>query len=359
MPSPPTSRSTRGAPPTPASWRERAVEAATATDAAGRRVRGARGARPGRRRDRSRDEHPVVPAGGGPGRRPRPGRVGAAGTPRAGAPARGATATRSRSARSRDLAARTGALVTQAVMDLSLADLALAGFDREAACAARHGVRRGQPPLRPGHRARRPPVARRRPRPRGRRRGDGGVARATRWPATRTIRGSSATCTAACSRRARSWPTTSSRSASHLDTMMRVRRPGASRHLDLPRPRAVGDPPRDATTTTSARPPWRAASSGPTRMGMPTDRRSPPVGVEAVVRGRRGDHEAAAELVERGARHARRDRHRRRACGTPSRSWCRWRPSATAGAIRRPGCASRRRSSRPAATSAPPGGAEP
>jgi DNA-binding CsgD family transcriptional regulator len=36
----------------------------------------------------------------------------------------------------RDLAARSGALVTQAVMDLSLADIALAGFEREACLAA-------------------------------------------------------------------------------------------------------------------------------------------------------------------------------------------------------------------------------
>ncbi|MDP1818353.1 MAG: AAA family ATPase [Acidimicrobiales bacterium] len=36
----------------------------------------------------------------------------------------------------RDLAARTGALVTQAVMDLSLADVALAGFERDACLAA-------------------------------------------------------------------------------------------------------------------------------------------------------------------------------------------------------------------------------
>jgi DNA-binding CsgD family transcriptional regulator len=35
----------------------------------------------------------------------------------------------------RDLAARTGALVTQAVMDLSLADIAFAGFDRDACLA--------------------------------------------------------------------------------------------------------------------------------------------------------------------------------------------------------------------------------
>ena len=70
----------------------------------------------------------------------------------------------------RDLAARYGAHVTVAVMDLNLADVALSNFDRDDCLTVGDGLRRGEPTLRAGDRARRQPVARRRTRAGGRRR---------------------------------------------------------------------------------------------------------------------------------------------------------------------------------------------
>ena len=52
------------------------------------------------------------------------------------------------------------------------------------------------------------------------------------------------------------------------------------------------------------------------RDGHAHHRRSPRSAVEAVVRGRQGDHERGRRPRRAGAHHARRDRHRRRASGT-------------------------------------------
>ena len=145
----------------------------------------------------------------------------------------------------------------------------------------------------------------------------------------------------------------------HLDSMMvHVDRapPGC---LGLPRAVGCGRPCTRRTTTTSARRRWPSCQEWAAALGMPTTDRRRPSAVEAVVRGRHGDHEAAADLVEQVR--ITRDEISIGA-GDPalaSRSWCRWRRSATGGAIPRPGCGSPRRSSRPGATSAPPAGAGP
>ena len=254
----------------------------------------------------------------------------------------------------RDLAARTGALVTQAVMDLSLADLALAAFDRDGVPGRRHVVRRGEPPLRARHRAGRPPVAGRRPRAGRRRRGDGGIAgrRAGPRPRRPTDPGRPPRPGARDPRVRRRRPRVAPGPPRRDDG---ARRPRAPRRVGLPGPRAVGDPAHDRR-----RRPRRVGAGG-----LPGVGRRDGHAHHRPRRPRRGGGGAGpARRHERGRRSRRAGAASRATrspsgpgSGTASRSWCRWRPSATAGATPPPGCGSPRRSSRPGATSAPPGAA--
>ena len=322
---------------------------------AGGRLRGARGARPAS----PTSPNPAPASGGSSGPPTSPPPTGwPAGTCEPSTSSRsrrGATATASRSRDTRDLAARTGALVTVAVMDLSLADIALAGVrprrlpGRRRPRASTPAAATAWPPSRSptsGSPAATPSPATTSP---WRRRSP------TRWPATPTTRGSSATCTAGCS-------STRAFVADDLGSL-RAHLDDDDGHVDRAPPATSVFPGRTLWATLHASDDDDlGAQPCASCQALGRGHRHAHHGLAAlasrrVARGRRGEHARADGARRGGARQPRCDHRSVPASGTASRCSCPRPPSATAGATRSPGCARRRRSSPPAATSEPPAAA--
>ena len=256
----------------------------------------------------------------------------------------------------RDLAARYGALITVAVMDLSLADIALVDLRPGRLPRRRDRVRGGEPPLRPRHRVRRPPLAGRRPRARRRRRGACRRPSTRRSPTTPTIRGSSATSTAGCSRRAAFVDDDLDRLPALLDTMID--------HVRVAPPTTSVYPGRilwallhtidDDDLGVAARAEFAEAGK---RVGLVLYDSCGEI-IEAVALGRQGDAGGRGGSVRprlRAAAHARRS-----APGSVHCHAARRRPRGHPRRLGRPGragCGRRRRSSRPAATTGSPAAA--